>query len=283
MQADGASFRYILAGDETAPCVVFLNGGMNCSEMWFRYVEKMSANYRVLVFDYPMELDTCTKTARAMHSFFCQLGIEKAFFAGASFGGLMAQIFARQYSEMVTGLGLFSSAGFDENTIRSSKRKYFLLPLLLWYMKYCNYEKLKPKLIKGSLKNYAKQETPEDQRYLREMFECMFSNYTREKDLHITGMMAHMTDLEPCSRADFEFVKDRVLLVFPEKDFFSKADQDSLKKLFPDARIKYIRNGHFGTVLEYDKYIEWMGTVLQGRARNRRNSGVRCACLYDQE
>ena len=94
------------------------------------------------------------------------------------------------------------------------------------------------------------------------MFEYMFADYTREKDLHITGMMARLVDLEPCTAADFESVKDRVLLVFPEKDFFSKDEQESLQKLFPEGRTEYIRNGHIGTVLENKKYIDWMNTVI---------------------
>ena len=98
MQIGKANFRYILAGSENAPCIVFLNGGMNCSEMWFKYVEKLSEKYRVLVFDYPQELKTCNETAAVMYRLFKQLGIKKAFFAGASFGGLMAQFFCKKIS-----------------------------------------------------------------------------------------------------------------------------------------------------------------------------------------
>ena len=39
----------------------------------------------------------------------------------------------------------------DENTLKSLKRKYRLAPVMLWYMKRCNYEKLKPKLIRAGM------------------------------------------------------------------------------------------------------------------------------------
>jgi len=255
MRIGDAEFRYVIAGGEDKPGIIFLNGGMNCSEMWFKYVEKMSSEYRALIFDYPYELKDCDSTAASMHELFLRLGIKKAFFAGASFGGLMTQIFARKYPEMVMGLGLFSTAGLDENTIRGSKRKYRMLPILLWYMKRCNYEKLKPKLINNSMKNYAKDESSEDKQYLQEMFECMFKDYTKEKDIHITSMMSKLVDMKPCQPSDFSFVKDKVLLIFPEKDFFSKDEQASLYNLFPSARIEYVKNGHFGTVIETDRYI----------------------------
>ena len=258
MKIGTANIRYVITGDEARPCVVFLNGGMNCSEMWFKYVEKMADEYRVLIFDYPMEIKTVDETAELIHEFLVKLGIEKAFLAGASFGGMMAQVFARKYPQMVTGLGLFSTAGLDENTLKTERKKYRFAPLLLWYMKHSNYEKLKPKVINSSLKNYAKNETEEDKQYLKEMFEFMFKDYTREKDIHITGMIAKVVDIKPCERKDFDFIKDKVLLIFPRQDFFSNEEQQSLQDLFPDARVEYIKNGHFGTVLEYDKYIVLM-------------------------
>lgn len=258
MKIGSANIRYVITGEETKPCVVFLNGGMNCSEMWFKYVEKMSDEYRILIFDYPIEIKTVDETAQIIHEFLIKLGIEKAFFAGASFGGMMAQIFARKYPQMVTGLGLFSTAGLDEKTLRIEKRKYRFAPLLLWYMKHCDYEKLKPKVIESSLKNYAKKETKEDREYLKEMFEFMFKDYTNSKDIHITGMISKVVDIKPCKKEDFDFIKDKVLLIFPKEDFFSNDEQKSLQDLFPYAKTEYIKNGHFGTVLEYEKYIGLM-------------------------
>ena len=253
-----AFYRFVIAGDEDKPCIVFLNGGMNSSEMWFGYVEKLSTEYRTLIFDYPIEIKDCDSLAASVHELLITLGIKKAFFAGASFGGLMAQIFAAKYPETVMGLGLFSTAGLDENTIRRAKKKYCMLPFLLRYIKRCDYEKLKPKYISVSMKKYAKNETPENKYYLQGMFECIFEDYTREKDIHITSIMAELVNIQPCHLSDFDFVKDKVLLIFPQKDFFSKSEQTSLNNLFPEARTEYVINGHFGTVVEIDKYVQFI-------------------------
>jgi hypothetical protein len=45
-------------------------------------------------------------------------------------------------------------------------------------------------------------------------------------------------------------------MMFPEKDFFDKEEQQELIDTFPDARIEYVKNGHFGTVLECEKYCD---------------------------
>ena len=58
MTVDGARYRYILSGKEGAKTLVFLNGGMNTLDMWMDYVDGLSDDYRVLLFDYPQELRT---------------------------------------------------------------------------------------------------------------------------------------------------------------------------------------------------------------------------------
>ena len=55
---------------------------------------------------------------------------------------------------------LISTGGLDANTIKSLKRQYFFAPLALWYLKHCNYEKLKPKLIRLGM-SHLRGEGPE--------------------------------------------------------------------------------------------------------------------------
>ena len=102
MKIGSANIRYVITGEETKPCVVFLNGGMNCSEMWFKYVEKMSDEYRTLIFDYPIEIKSADETAEVIHEFFIKLGINKAFFAGASFSHLAISLPARLCAALVS-------------------------------------------------------------------------------------------------------------------------------------------------------------------------------------
>lgn len=54
---------------------MFLNGGMNTLEMWMDYVDGLSEDYRVLLFDYPQQLRTNQALVAGMHAFFRVLGI----------------------------------------------------------------------------------------------------------------------------------------------------------------------------------------------------------------
>jgi pimeloyl-ACP methyl ester carboxylesterase len=263
MKVGRANFRYILAGQAENPAVVLLCGGMNYSGMWQEYVRKLEKSYRVLTFDYPRELTTVYEARDAIAKLMEKLGIEKAVFAGASFGGFMAQLIAKKYPEKVCGLGLFSTGAMTESTIKTGRKKYRSYKILLWFMKrkHFNYEKMKPLFISASMKE-AKQESEENQRYLREMFDFIFKDYTKEKDIHITNMMVGLMDIKPCYKKDFAYLNGNVALVFPEKDFFSETEQRELISTFPGARIEYVNNGHFGTILECDKYCEVIESLM---------------------
>ena len=151
LTVEGARFRYMLCGRENGETLVLLNGGMNTLEMWMDYVDALAGDYRVLLFDYPQELPTNQALVTGMHAFFKALGIEAPIFVGASDGGMVAQIYVQKYPGEAGGMILISTGGMDEATLKSLKKKYRLAPVMLWYMKHCNYEKLKPKLIKMSL------------------------------------------------------------------------------------------------------------------------------------
>ena len=86
---------------------------------------------------------------------------------------MVAQIYTQKYPKEVGGIILISAGGMDAATLKSLKKKYFLAPLMLFYMKYCNYEKLKPKLIRAGMA-HIRNESKEEIAYAQEMFETIF-------------------------------------------------------------------------------------------------------------
>ncbi len=86
LTVDGAEYRYVLSGKKDGETLVLLNGGMNTLEMWMNYVDPLSRDFRVLLFDYPQELRTNQELVTGMHAFFAKLGVERPVFVGASDG-----------------------------------------------------------------------------------------------------------------------------------------------------------------------------------------------------
>ena len=99
-------------------------------------------------------------------------------------GGMVSQIYVQKYHGEAGGLILISTGGMDAATIKSLKKKYFLAPLMLFYMKHCNYEKLKQRLIKAGM-GHIRNESEAQASYAREMFETIFKDYKKEKDLFL--------------------------------------------------------------------------------------------------
>ncbi len=259
--AGGATFRYILSGRDDGKTLVFLNGGMNTLEMWMDYVDALSADFRVLLFDFPQELRTNQTLVAGMHDFLRELGIERPIFVGASGGGMIAQIYVQRFPGETGGLILISTGGMDASTLKSLKRQYRFAPLMLWYMKHCNYEKLKPTLIKAGL-GHLRNESSEEAAYARDMFETIFRDYHREKDVHISGLLADLMNQKPVTAADFASLKGNILLILPDQDFFSEKMQQDLIRLMHDPEITYISGGHLSTILKADDYVRAIRTFL---------------------
>lgn len=259
---DGARFRFTCSGREGGRTLVFLNGGMNTLEMWMDYVEPLAAEYRVLLFDYPRELRTNQELVTGMHAFFRELGIEQPIFVGASDGGMVAQIYVQKYPGETGGLVLISTGGMDAATLKSLKRKYRLAPLMLWYMKHCNYEKLKPTLIKAGM-GHLRNESTEEAAYARNMFETIFKDYPREKDVHISGLLADLMKQTPVTADDFAALAGRILLILPDQDFFSGRMQQDLIQLMHEPKITYVSGGHLSTVLKADAFIRAIREFLE--------------------
>ena len=156
---------------------------------------------------------------------------------------------------------LISTGGLDANTIKSLKRQYFFAPLALWYLKHCNYEKLKPKLIRLGM-SHLRGEGPEEAAYAQDMFEMIFRDYRQEKDVHITGLLADVMRQTPVTEADFCDLRGRILLILPDQDFFSGTMQEDLIKLMHNPQISYVSGSHLSTVVKAEDYIRAIRAFL---------------------
>lgn len=160
----------------------------------------------------------------------------------------------QRYPGETGGLVLISTGGMDENTLKSQKRKYRLAPLMLWYMKHCNYEKLKPRLIKAGM-SHIRNESADEIAYAQDMFETIFKDYKQEKDVHISSLLADLMHQKPVTAADFAVLAGKILLILPDQDFFSGKMQEDLIRLMRRPKISYVSGGHLSTVLRVDDYV----------------------------
>ena len=103
--------------------------------------------------------------------------------------------------------------------------------------------------------SYAKDESEENKAYAKDMAETIFRNYKKEKDLHISALLMDLMNQTPVTADTFSKLKGQILLILPDKDFFSETMQKNLIALMHNPKIKYIFGGHLSTVFRAEEYI----------------------------
>lgn len=265
---EAGPFGYVLAGPgESAPhTLVFLNGGMNSREMWLRYVKDLSRDYQVLSFDYPEQYPTDQALLDGMHELFGRLSLPPVVLVGASMGGIVAQLYARKYPQDVEGLCLMSTAGLTSATMGRYGRLLRLLGVEMALMRVLPYSWF----VRGEKRTCAKYvaEASNDARaYFVDMFNHIYESYTREKDLHVAGLMRDFARQQACERGDFEFLAGAVLLLLPEDDsaFPPQLQEELVAEMTDPVVVPHIRGGHLTTMIHYREYIAHIRRFLEER------------------
>ncbi len=263
-----AMFHYLWCGSGNKT-IILLTGGMGISEMWFPYIEALEKNYEIITFDYPMECKTNQQLVHGINAFLDQLAVYKAVFIGSSFGGYLAQIFARGFPNKVEALCLFSTAGLTENTLAGLKQRFKAMSLLLFAMKTVPYSWLKPIFRKMALKHMTNVTVEEYHFFSNAIYE-VFKNYTRNMDLHMTELLMDILNQPICKPNEFDYLKDKVLLILPNGDnsFTPQMQKELINLMNSPTVIENMDTGHLATFLRVDQYVEKIKDFLNSIAAN---------------
>ena len=264
---NGVKFRYLDCGSENTEngkTLVFLTGGIGFSELYYPYISQLESEYRTVTFDFPYEYNTIDSLTDGIIGLLDKLGIEKAIWAGSSFGGYLAQAAAKKYPERTEALCLMSTAAASEMTIGALRKKYQkLVPLALKSIEKLPFDITKKREFNQSMKHVTNA-TNEERFYMRELFTDIYKSYTPEFDLHMTRLIADVIDLTPCTAADFTYLDGKVLLILPEDDAFFTADmQKDLTDMMPSPVICHMAGGHTATIMKVSEYVKLIKDFLK--------------------
>lgn len=170
--------------------------------------------------------------------------IGKAVLIGSSYGGYVAQFVARRHPEKVEAVCQFSTVGLSERTLNGLRSKYRDFRKMLPILKTVPYSWLKPVMVRSSMKHITNA-TPEEYAYLEDMFRSIYKDYTKEFDLHMTGLLKDILEQPPCIPEEYAYLDGRALLILPEGDSsFTPEMQQDLISLIPNPTVKQMDAGH---------------------------------------
>ncbi|MFN2394728.1 MAG: alpha/beta fold hydrolase [Bacteroidales bacterium] len=103
--------------------LILLHGFTESLKIWYDYKDVLSKYYKLVLIDLPGhgkssiidEVHSMELMADSVNAVFNELGIEKAVLIGHSMGGYVSLAFARKYSRLLKGLGLFHSTSLADS------------------------------------------------------------------------------------------------------------------------------------------------------------------------
>jgi pimeloyl-ACP methyl ester carboxylesterase len=247
----------LCGNSESEKTLVYLVGGTGFSVAWFKHIQLMEHEYRILTLEYPVGIEQMEKLADHIMSLIKELGIQKPVLIGASLGGMLAQVIARRYAGSIFGICLYSTCSLSETSINGLKKQYRSYGILLPVMKVIPYNWIRKLLINVSRKKIGAQNgTDEEKAWLDEFFTWVYQSYTKELDIHMTTLMADVPNLTPVTQQEYAAFDEKSLLILPLNDeAFPKEAQQDLMDMMPRANVIRLNGGHVATLYKVEEYV----------------------------
>ncbi|MEE0117581.1 MAG: alpha/beta hydrolase, partial [Lachnospiraceae bacterium] len=132
-------------------------------------------NYRFLIYEYPLHITNVDEQMAFTFALLKALAIRQVILIGCSDGGVHAQIFAKNYPEVVTKMILITTLTLDSDYLRHIKKAWFVTPLLLLFLKLIP-AKTEINLLLKKCQGFLTCESPEGQAYGRTFYETVTSD-----------------------------------------------------------------------------------------------------------
>lgn len=254
------TYRYYQNPDSKAT-VVLLTGGIGLSDLFYLHFEKFAEKFSVLTFDYQIQFNDNTEFAQAVAELLKELK-EKVWLVGQSLGGIVAQIIARNYPEIVEGLVLSNTCSLSQNM--SNEAYDYLMKMiasqekskkLLSFIPFSLYKRL----IKWAVMKKKTDGLTEQEKSLMEgLCDAMLQLLTKSYEYHMIDFLIDARNHFGMVADDFGKWENKVLLILSEDDTtFNQACKDALIDVMPNPKvITDIRGGHLALLVKLDKYAD---------------------------
>lgn len=269
----GKAFHYRYYKNPTAKAtVVLLTGGIGLSDLFYLHFERFSKNFSVMTFDYQIQFSNNAEFAQAVAELLQKLS-EKVWLVGQSLGGIVAQIIAANYPEVVDGMILSNTCSLSGNMgedaynhlmkmIASQKKSKKMLSFIPFSL----YKRLiKWAVMKKKTDGFTKQE----KELMEGLCDAMLALLTKPYEYHMIDFLIDAENHFGMTAKDFSSWDDRVLLILSEDDdTFNQACKDSLIAIMTNPTVVTdITGGHLALLIKLEKYAETVERYILERLK----------------
>lgn len=266
VQLNGGDFAYRYyknPNPEVNVTLLVLAGGTGLAEGMFAMARSFMDKYSLISFNYPMAFQNNEATADAIYELIKYLNAENVYLWGQSYGGLLAQIIAKRHPDAVKGLILTSTASLsndlryqgikrffemvNEEKEKKNKRFYGHFPMFLL-----------PGIMGLAFKKHLRN-APETQKAIKELMKQIKGSMTNEYFVHMDTLLGDLRNhFGTHHKADFAFLKGRVLIIEPEDDkTFTDDIKEALVNIMTDPKVvRDMQGGHLAIMLSPDETLQ---------------------------
>lgn len=252
--------------------IVMLAGGSGMADGFFTLAKTFMDSYSFISFNYPMEFKGNLETADAIAELIKYLKAENVYYWGQSYGGLLAQIIAKRHPEVVKGLILTSTASLS-NDIKFEGMECFTKMInaekekkrLKTYKRFPMF--LLPVLMNLAFKKYLKDK-PGAYNSVKEFMKQLKTTMTKDYFCHMTSLLGDLRNfIGTHHKEDFEFLKDRVLIIEPDDDkTFTDDIKEALINIMTEPKvIRKVEGGHLALMFNLDNYISIINDFMKAQ------------------
>jgi len=250
--------------------LLLLTGGLGISDLLYIHFDKFSKDYSVLMFDYPLQLETIKELIDGINELLKFLNV-KVWLVGQSLGGIIAQVFAKHYPDQVEGMVLSNTCSIPKDMKPESYN--CLVEMLKSQKTFKTLLKFIPFsivriLIKKSIKKMAKDsDNKEEQDILNDFCELNDKQLTKEFELHMINLLIDLEQHMDMTPEDFKKWDNKVLLILSEDDdTFNESCKKELISIMPNPTVETkLNGGHLALIIKCQNYIEVVSDYINKR------------------
>ena len=264
----GKSFAYRYYKNPNGKAtIVLLTGGIGLSDLFCMHFERFAKDFSVITFDYQIQFENNAEFAAAVAELLKKLD-EKVWLVGQSLGGIVAQIIAKNYPEIVEGMVLSNTCSLSRNMsaeaydhlkkmIESQKKA----KKMLRFVPFSLYKKL---IKQAVMKKMTADFTEKEKSLMENLCDVMLKLLTKEYEYHMIDFLVDSENHFGMVSDDFAKFDDRVLLILSEDDnTFNQACKDALISIMTNPTVvTNITGGHLALLVKLDKYADTVSDYI---------------------